>query len=722
MLTFIAGKVAGKPRAALMFALLLAALALWGGITVIISQPWLGLRLVAEPDRGLRIVSVDPSGPAAGILEAGDIIISLGDGSRLWLDLKAQDLIEDPDELPRIAAYQDFLQRQDMIYRILHAAATHFILADGRQLRVQAAATRSLSALPPAFWVNQAFALITLLVSAGIWGFQRESAATRLLLLSGVGLFIGATLASLYMARELAFEPELFRMMSWSNCVGNRIFCLAGLGLLWSYPARVAPWPYFTVLVLLDALLVVNQLFLWKDLPGHTFYLDYPILAFLAIFVSGMAWWRSRGNPLHQAVLKLLLLPIFISVFLVMLAFVMPVILIGQPLLPVSGSYMLLLIMYLGLALGVARYRLFEIDRWWVRVWLWFFAGVAILTVDMALVAVGQIIEPYAALGLAVIFVAWLYFPLRQWMWDRFIRHDRGNLEAHLSLLIDRLLRLGQGENGLQLWWGVLEKIFQPLNMDTVPFFNNRVEILDEGLCLRVPCLSDDCSVDLCHPDRGLRLFDSDDVLLAQTLHRIAVRSMTARRPFFQGMLEERKRIMRDLHDDVASRLLTLVHAGGSTSKEAKQALKRLREIIHSLDVEDEITLNMAAAQWRVELLERSEKVGVPFQWVWKELDDDLVLSPHHYLNMGAILREAASNALTHAQASLVKFSLEMNDGRLCICIFNDGVSDVDSLGAGHGIHNMRTRCEELGGDFRYRRKNGTFEVVCNLPLGSEAG
>ncbi len=111
--------------------------------------------------------------------------------------------------------------------------------------------------------------------------------------------------------------------------------------------------------------------------------------------------------------------------------------------------------------------------------------------------------------------------------------------------------------------------------------------------------------MELYYADKGHRLFSNDDISLAQALFGISEKTMKQHEDYRQGMLDERKRIMRDLHDDIGGRLLTLTHNEHSDSHIAAEALKRLREIIYSLDIEQQVTLNAAVARWRIEALER---------------------------------------------------------------------------------------------------------------------
>ncbi|MDF1578451.1 MAG: hypothetical protein P1P81_08440 [Desulfobulbales bacterium] len=223
----------------------------------------------------------------------------------------------------------------------------------------------------------------------------------------------------------------------------------------------------------------------------------------------------------------------------------------------------------------------------------------------------------------------------------------------------------------------------------------------------------------LAYPDRGARLFNSDDIKLAQMLFKISHNAMTRQESYLKGMRDERKRIMRDLHDDVGGRLLTLAHLENNISRIASEALKRLREIIYSLDTEQIATINQSVAKWRIEALERCEAADIGFVWHWEELADDIELSPRQALNLTLILREALSNIFQHAQAVKTIFAFHVERGRLYVEVVNDGVpQDARSEKNGNGLRNMRIRVEELGGAFRFSVENGDFRLEFNVPVG----
>ncbi|MDQ7011131.1 MAG: hypothetical protein Q9M29_04865, partial [Mariprofundaceae bacterium] len=562
----------------------------------VVNQPWLGVKF-SPAEHGLYIEGIMPAGPAVGILVPGDVVTAIGGPRGSMLVLEPADVIEDPDELSTFAAYKRFLVRQTKISHMLHAPVVRLGLEDGRLVRLQPADQRPLLSLPPDFWMSQVFAMLTLMISAGVWGLRREAAATRLLLVSGLGLFMGSVLGSLYMSRELALEGEMFAVLSQANSLFNRIFAMAGLGLMWCYPGLVGPRWIMGLLAGIEALWMFNMHFQWLEPPLHAYYADYLLLAIIAFIVGLAGWLRARSNPLHRSIIKLLLFPIFMSVSIVMMVFVLPTIYSGVPLISAGGSYMLLLGMYIGLALGVARFRLFDIERWWISIWFWFFVGAGIVLLDITLVAVLPLDESWSMLASLLIF-AWLYFPLRQWVWGRFLGHRERVLDAHIPKLISYFIQPVAAKDEWTFWKDFLSDVFLPASAEYLREKGSKIELAGDGVCMRVPSLDGEVLLEMRLPDRGGRLFTRHDADLAGGLLAVARQAREQSEAYVRGMEEERRRIMRDLHDEVGGRLLTLTHTEGRDAPMAAEALRRLREIIYSLDAEQEITLNAAVARW----------------------------------------------------------------------------------------------------------------------------
>jgi len=704
------------PQAALILAVILAIFSLVLSANYAIQYPWIGVELGVESGQ-VVVKEVHPKGSSATVLYEGDRVLMIGGFDAPLLALKPMDVMEDPNELPTYEVYNEFRQRQAKLTNILSQPTIQLLLEDGRTVRVQPAKSRPLLSLPWDFWLNNFFAMLALLISTGVWSVQKKMLATRLLLISGLGYFFAAVCCSVYISRELALPAESFHWLSEANSIGTRVFAIGGLGLLWFYPRALATPVLFKALVLLEIVYMVNEVFQWHQPPLHAFVFDLPFLGVLAILLGLWRWKESKYEPLDRAIVKWFLITVLPCVLLVLVIFVMPMFFGGQSLLPVSGSYLLLLIMYGGLALGVLRYRLFDIDRWWKEIWLWFFAGLVIALFDILLVAIAGMAPGYA-LGLSVLIAAWFYFPVRQWLWGRFFYRTRYALEEYVPMLVGHFVQVERGDL-TEVWMKVLENVFHPISIQPDNHGVTGVKLLDNGIHLVVPCLQEGCCMRLQYAEKGRRLFNNQDVRLAQALFDISRASAEQRESYLNGMQDERRRIMRDLHDDVGGRLLTLTHsAKDGLATIAAEALKSLREIIYSLDTDKRPTLNEAIAKWRIEALERCEAKRVAFNWKWNEAEEDITLSARQVLNLTLILREALSNAFKHSDTASVEYCFQVIDGDLNVTLRNGAVTLPGKvIGAGKGLQNMKFRTEELGGAFKYKLEDDQFDIVIRVPL-----
>ena len=176
-------------------------------------------------------------------------------------------------------------------------------------------------------------------------------------------------------------------------------------------------------------------------------------------------------------------------------------------------------------------------------------------------------------------------------------------------------------------------------------------------------------------------------------------------------VLEDRERIARDLHDVVIQRLfatgLQLQSAMPLTGR--PEVGKRINAAVDDLDstIRDirraifELRTPMSAAL-RTELREAVDLAadGLGFRPVL-ELDgpvDSAVPEPVRP-DLLAVLREALSNVVRHAQAGQVRIRVKVLAGELVLTVADDGVG-TDPAAARGGLVNLRERAEQHGGQF----------------------
>lgn len=222
---------------------------------------------------------------------------------------------------------------------------------------------------------------------------------------------------------------------------------------------------------------------------------------------------------------------------------------------------------------------------------------------------------------------------------------------------------------------------------------------------------------------------------LVLTVRGIAQRRLRAeirRLEMVRRVADERARISRDLHDHVGAQLSSVL-AGveiarlararpnvtplrdplDAVEQDARETMRQLRETIWALH-DESVTVGDFAARVEADLRGRLLGRERPVVRVECRADPERVLGPAAALHLYRIVREAATNSLKHADASMLTVELaDDTAGRLCVCVCDDGVyagaSGDGALGAsGFGVRSMRERAAALGADFALETDAGT--------------
>jgi signal transduction histidine kinase len=181
-----------------------------------------------------------------------------------------------------------------------------------------------------------------------------------------------------------------------------------------------------------------------------------------------------------------------------------------------------------------------------------------------------------------------------------------------------------------------------------------------------------------------------------------------------QATLQERQRIMRDIHDGVGAHLvglLSMVKKGGAPSEalqeQAHAALDELRMAVDSLQpVNGDLATVLATLRYRLQ--PRLEAAGVQVEWEVAALPEMRSLTPTTVLNVQRILLEAFTNVLKHARATTVRVTARRVDApdRLELEVQDDGAGIPEARGqvSGHGLGNMRARAQSIGATLAIER------------------
>lgn len=625
--------------------------------------------------------------------------------------------LEEPDLLGSRRAMARLYQQQGVLHDRLRASSPRFHLIDGRVLPVTVR-PRGLGDLPALFWWQLASGWICVAVGAATWAFRPRLVPARHYLLMAWGAALAAWSAAVYGTRPLTLPVEWFPALSALNGIGSLLFGAELLALMLCYPRPlVSGW--LSVLPVTVAL-ALGALSVGGVIDSTTVIYAVLLLCLLAASAAQAGqWYATRHRPDERAALRWQAFVIHAGTGLLILLNLAPVLLHLPPLSAQGWVFGAIALIYAGLALGILRYRLFALERWWFRAWLWLLGGLLVVLIDLLLISL-LALPLESSLLLSLLLAGWVYFPLRQWLWSRLRPTPSAQLQEVLPALIEQTLASHSTGELEAKWRALLERLFEPLAI--TPADGPAFGLGADGCSLHVPGLDDSTSWRLEHAGRGSRLFRQEDVELARLSHRTLATTARALRAREDGALQERSRIREDLHDDLGARLLTILHSKDADEKsnQARLAFADLRDILSTLEQQPS-RLCQALNDWEGESRERLAPAGMAVDWQVR-LARNPLLSARQAAELRRLLRECLNNTLRHAHADRVHVAIACEASCLRLTITDNGTEATASLHqAGRGRRGMLSRAERIGAVVDWQATaQGGLRVSVTLPLTGE--
>jgi two-component system sensor histidine kinase UhpB len=186
----------------------------------------------------------------------------------------------------------------------------------------------------------------------------------------------------------------------------------------------------------------------------------------------------------------------------------------------------------------------------------------------------------------------------------------------------------------------------------------------------------------------------------------------------------ERRRVARELHDEVGQALTAVVlqldrvgrgaNGGGHEVAEAREtvraSLEEVRGIARRLRPEalDDLGLPSALAALANDVTRRTGLV------VDRRIGRDLpALDPEEELVVYRVAQEALTNVVRHAGAARAELLLEPRDGRVELCVRDGGEGfRPNGVATGDGLLGMRERAVLIGADLAVRSDVGAGTTV----------
>jgi len=185
------------------------------------------------------------------------------------------------------------------------------------------------------------------------------------------------------------------------------------------------------------------------------------------------------------------------------------------------------------------------------------------------------------------------------------------------------------------------------------------------------------------------------------------------------GMLAERQRLARELHDAVSQQLFALAMTAAAARRQLHSSPQQVEVSLQRLeDAAKQAQKEMRALLLQLRPVElKEESLASAIESVVAEiearglltcrtdLDHDIELSPSIAANLLRIFQEAVTNTLRHAQAKSLEVGLYQDEDTIRLVIIDDGIGfdlqEAQNRRVSLGLTAMRERAQECGGQIR---------------------
>lgn len=703
---------------------LLGALLAFSAISATLSPPWLGLQLVQNIEQDtIDVQRKDLAGPSKD-LPSPARLLSIADIDGNSITLMASDKVEEPDVFATYPELEVFMARHAKIDSIFNQQKIVLTLAYGNDEVSEFEVTpgkRPLRSLPFVFWI-QVFVGISGIV-VGPWVFSiRRNWASGFFAFGGLGLAVSASAASVYSSRELALDPVIFHFGSIINFSGTLLYGMSSIALFLTYPRKVIePRILLGAIIFFGVVLLACRFQVAPEFLSLRPNTAVAIEMVLLLICVGIQFFLTKGDPRGRAAIKWLGLSVLVGAGGFVILSIAPDILGQDRIISQGHAFLFFLFIYIGLALGILRYRLFDLEEWSFRVMFYLGAAAVLMALDAALVLLVSF-NNLPAFSISLLAVTFLYLPLRDVFARWFIGRKGAQTENLYNSVIDIAFAPTRAQRS-QDWQALLARLFRPLN--TVEHDNATLEraqvvprLSNDGLFLELPAIKSIPPMTLEYAHDGRKLFSPRDVTTAKELVAMLGHAIENRFAHEKGVSQERERIARDIHDNIGAQLLSALHSSDPNRKDTmiRETLTDLRDIINNSSGQEH-SLEEVLADLRVETVERLSENDVTLDWI-NDTQNLPALSPQLAYAIRSVIREAVSNVIKHAEAQNMSVLLTSKNASISLVLIDDGIGMQNGdAGAGNGLVNMESRVSGMGGQFEILPSHPGTQITARFPL-----
>jgi signal transduction histidine kinase len=186
-----------------------------------------------------------------------------------------------------------------------------------------------------------------------------------------------------------------------------------------------------------------------------------------------------------------------------------------------------------------------------------------------------------------------------------------------------------------------------------------------------------------------------------------------------ESVLNERRRMMGEMHDGFGSTLMSSLMSLDSGRLSVPEAAAVLRECVDDLrlmvDAQESAARDISTllGMLRYRLQKRIQDAGIQLHWNMGELLHRKALEPTQSLELLRILQEAVTNALRHSGARNIEIAVEQVRTQLEVRVQDDGRGfNAAAVAGGRGIGSMRARAGRLGATLTIESQLGVGTAV----------
>ena len=634
----------------------------------------------------------------------------------------------------RFDSVENYYLQLDTIQTQL-SQATYLRLANGKLVPYEPI-TLALDEIPLSVMSSVFSGLLAWLLTMLVWVWYPTKLSAICLMVNGFGFFLMA-ISSAMLAEGLAiFSVSFSSLLHHLFFAGHILFLVFGLCVLVYFPVTLTKANLIrNGILIIGFCLIIGTIWRnwqprlhWQD--QQIFVSSYELYSFIggcfviAISLCFLQWQATQKNSIKRLHLYWVFAAWMVAPASYIVLYMLPMAFDFKPIMTRPMTWMVMCVCYVSILIVIRRFGLLYLNQHLKRATKWVLTIVLFLMLDLLILLLVSIDQTISLLGWLIL-VIWGYFPIRYALMQYQERHHHERENYEFRHAISCLFRqsdtsvFSEPKTNL-IWADLLSVAFKPMSIfESVDSAKSR--LLEQGQCLYVEANKYSPAVTIRHAQGGSRLFNDNDLEMANTLYFLYEQALQFKTAFIKGQDQERQRIRRDLHDQIAFQLVSLIYSSDLESSRtiAKNTLAELRLLIKAL--RPNLT-NLKSLHDDLKALVEPFCRLANLELSWHKNYDlpDIKISGRQYVNLMSVVRELLVNIQRHSSADQVSITISLADKQLTIFVHDNGVgSDEFESVNGNGVNNLRNRVEEIHGTITWSKNAGTL-VSIYVPFQTE--